>query len=321
MYGKRILFYDPDRKTCKAASRALAATGSDVHLATDLGGVREAIEENSFHLIMAAHDKEIEEPTGLMELLDTAKEKHPDTIIVLHATEKTEDYLPVLQERSYLRNFIAKNEDPFEPEELIVTTEKLLRNDIFGLEKYLRWGVDPMSIRLTESLRKNEYVGQVTDYASTLGCNHRTVELINSIADELVTNAIFNAPVDEFGNPKYRHHKRSEELVLSEEEAATLEFACDGDYIAISTCDPFGSLKQSTVINYLNRCLVKGPTQISKDSGGAGLGLYKVFQSVSKFVINIDPGKQTEVMALIDLRLSMKEFRLATKSFHCFVAS
>ena len=92
-----------------------------------------------------------------------------------------------------------------------------------------------------------------------------------AIVDELVTNAIFNAPRDADGKAKYRKLHRSEELVLADDEAATLQFACDGDFIAVSTVDPFGSLDQDTVIDYLNRCLVKGPQQMSDDSGGAGL--------------------------------------------------
>ena len=79
-------------------------------------------------------------------------------------------------------------------------------------------------------------------------------------------------------------------------------------------------MTQETVVSYLNRCLVKGPNQISEASGGAGIGLYRVFQSLSKFVINIDPGKKTEVITLIDLRLSMKRFRQAAKSFHIFIS-
>jgi len=44
-----------------------------------------------------------------------------------------------------------------------------------------------------------------------------------------------------------------------------------------------------------------------------------VFQSLSKFVINVDPGHRTEVICLIDLRLTMKRFRQQAKSFHIFI--
>jgi hypothetical protein len=65
--------------------------------------------------------------------------------------------------------------------------------------------------------------------------------------------------------------------------------------------------------------MVKSPHQISEASGGAGLGLFRMFQSLSKFVVNISPGKKTEVVALVDLRVTMKQFRAAAKSFHIFI--
>jgi hypothetical protein len=85
-------------------------------------------------------------------------------------------------------------------------------------------------------------------------------------------------------------------------------------------CPTCGALTHDTIVSYLNRCLVKGPQQISDASGGAGIGLYRVFQSLSKFIINIEPGRRTEVISLIDLRLSMKQFRQLPKSFHIFVS-
>jgi len=174
-------------------------------------------------------------------------------------------------------------------------------------------------VRIVDSKLKQDYINEVAAYAQALGCNERVVELIETIVDELVTNAIYNAPRTAEGEPKYAKLSRREPVVLEDAEAGELQFACDGDYIAIAQIDPFGALTQDTVVSYLNRCLVKGPNQISEASGGAGIGLYRVFQSLSKFVINVDPGKKTEVITLIDLRLSMKRFRQATKSFHIFI--
>jgi len=181
------------------------------------------------------------------------------------------------------------------------------------------WGVEPLSVTIRDSREKPEYIQQVAVYAQSLGCTERVVELVETIVDELVTNAIYNAPRTEQGEPKYQKRSRREPVVLDPHEAGELQFACDGDFIAVALIDPFGSLTQETVVTYLNRCLVKGPEQLSDASGGAGIGLFRVFQSLSKFVINIDPGKKTEVISLIDLRLSMKRFRQAAKSFHIFI--
>jgi CheY-like chemotaxis protein len=320
MRGKRILFYDPDPRARRVAERALNATGSNVESAADDEELISMVEANGWDLMMINFDPPLRDDPRVAELFDTVEARYPRQRLVLHATASTEDYLPLMAKRRFLRNMIAKNDEPLEPDELIITAEKLLRQDLFGLQKYLLWGVEPYCVKIKDSRLKQDYINEVADYAASLGCNTRTVELIETIVDELVTNAIYNAPRNEDGTPKYAKLSRRETVVLEEHEEGELQFACDGEYIAVAQIDPFGSLTQETVVSYLNRCLVKGPEQFSENTGGAGIGLFRVFQSISKFIVNIDPGKKTEVISLIDLRLSMKRFRQAAKSFHIFLA-
>jgi hypothetical protein len=320
MRGKRILFFDPDPRARRVAERALAATGSLVRSATDVEDLSRLLDEGGWDLLMLSFDPPLRDDPQWVERLGAYETKYPSTKMVLHSTEPTEDYLPLLATRPWLRNIIAKNEDPLDPDELIITAEKLLRGDLFGLQKYLLWGVEPYRVEIRDSRLKQDYIHEVATYAQTLGCNERVVELVETVADELITNAIYNAPRTSEGEPKYQRRSRREPVELADNEVGHLEFACDGDYIAISQIDPFGALTQDTVVSYLNRCLVKGPEQISEASGGAGIGLYRVFQSLSKFIINVDPGKRTEVICLLDLRLTMKRFRQSPKSFHIFIS-
>jgi len=319
MRDKRILFYDPDPRARRVAERALNATGSTVVSGNDPDELMEKIKED-WSLVMINFDPPLRDDPRWGTQLEELERRWPKTQLVLHTTAQTEDYLPLMAEHKFLRNLIAKNDEPLEPDELIITAEKLLRQDLFGIHKYLLWGVEPYCVTIKESQRKQEYIHEVSSYAESLGCAERTIELIETIVDELVTNAIFNAPRTPDGAPKYARLSRREHVVLDDSEVAELQFACDGDYIAIGQIDPFGALTQDTVVTYLNRCLVKGPKQFSEATGGAGIGLYRVFQSLSKFIVNIDPGRKTEVISLIDLRLSMKRFRQAAKSFHIFVA-
>jgi hypothetical protein len=318
--GRRILFYDPDHKVRRIAERALLATQSDVDLADDEDDVVTRTDKVKYDLLMVNFDPPIAGDPKWARFFDRLHAASPQTCLVMHATARTENYLPIMAERTYLRNLIAKNDEPLDPDELIVTSSKMLRKDLFGLDKYLMWGVEPYRVDIVESRFKMDYVHQVADYARRLGCNERVVEMVETVVDELVTNAIYNAPRDQVGNAKYAKMSRREPVVLEPHEVGTLEFACDGNHIAVSQSDPFGALTHDTIVSYLNRCLVKGPQQISDASGGAGIGLYRVFQSLSKFIINIEPGVRTEVISLIDLRLSMKQFRQLPKSFHIFVA-
>ncbi len=319
MRGKRILFYDPDPRARRVAERALAATGSEVVSAPDHEGVLAAMDQARWDLMMISYDPPLREDPRWNERLEHFDARYPGAKLVLHSTAPTEANLPLMATRPFLRNIIAKNEEPIEPDELIITAEKLLRQDLFGLGKYLLWGVEPYRVEIRDSRKKLDYLQAVAAYALALGCNERVVELVETVADELVTNAIYNAPRTEDGEPKYARLSRREPVELADDEVGTLEFACDGDYIAVAQIDPFGSLTQETVVSYLNRCLVKGPEQLSEASGGAGIGLYRVFQSLSKFVINVEPGRRTEVICLIDLRLTMKRFRQQAKSFHIFI--
>lgn len=319
MRGKRILFFDPDPRARHVAERALAATGSEVVSAPDHEGVLTAMDQARWDLMMISYDPPLREDPRWTERLEHFDARYPGAKLVLHSTAPTEANLPLMATRPFLRNIIAKNDEPIEPDELIITAEKLLRQDLFGLGKYLLWGVEPYRVEIRDSRKKLDYLQEVAAYALALGCNERVVELVETVADELVTNAIYNAPRTEDGEPKYARLSRREPVELADDEVGTLEFACDGDYIAVAQIDPFGALTQETVVSYLNRCLVKGPEQLSEASGGAGIGLYRVFQSLSKFVINVEPGHRTEVICLIDLRLTMKRFRQQAKSFHIFI--
>ena len=320
MRGKRILFCDADPKMRRVAERALNATGSKVETVATHLVVSPGAGDKHYDLYMLGFESHhLTDPTWLATL-DRVAERAPRSKIVLHTSCPPREYLPLMEEKPFLCHLIAKNETEIDPDELIITAEKLLREDFFGLEKYLLWGVEPLCLRIEESMRKQEYLDAVADYAMQLGCKSRSVEMIETVADELVTNAVYNAPRTPDGKAKYGKLSRREPIVLKDHEVGELRVACDGAYIAIAQIDPFGALTRETVISYLSRCSTKGPGQISDASGGAGIGLFRVFQSLSKLVINIEPGRRTEVITLIDLRLNMRRFRQSGKSFHLFIA-
>jgi hypothetical protein len=319
MHGRRILFYDPDPRVARTAERALLSTGSEVDVVGDDALAFSRLTEGAgYDLLMLNFDPPIRANPRWTDALERAHDG--GARIVFHVTAPSDDYLPLVAERRFMRNLIAKNEVPLEPDELIVTAEKLLRGDLFGLEKYLRWGIEPITLQIRESKLKLAYVKEIASHAQRLGVGPRTLDLVETIADELITNAIYNAPRDASGKARYAHLSRREPVVLEDGEVGTLRFACDGEFIAMAQGDPFGALTEETIVGYLNRCLVQAqPLDHGGPSGGAGLGLFRVFQSLSKFIVNIAPGRRTEVITLVDLRLSMKRFRQVPKSFHIFV--
>jgi hypothetical protein len=154
-----------------------------------------------------------------------------------------------------------------------------------------------------------------------VGFNLRITQGLAVVADELLTNCLYNAPTDDKGQPRYASFARTIAVELAENEVVELTIAYDGKRFGISAVDPFGSLPSMKVVDYLAKCFRRGDDQIDSKEGGAGLGLFKLFTLLQHFVVNIQPGVRTETIGLLEVTRSYREFATRGKSFNLFVAS
>ncbi|MCB0309451.1 MAG: hypothetical protein KDD48_08770, partial [Bdellovibrionales bacterium] len=258
---------------------------------------------------------DIQSSSAIQQLLDG--QKHTPTVLL--SEKKDKNHLIQLFSHDRLRNLIARNDQILE-EEMIITVEKILRQNIFGMEKYLTWGVEFVKEPIVDSTSKNQQVQKVGEFVRTLQCDERFVRLAEVVADEMIMNALYDAPVDKTGKPMYAHLPRTQPVKLDKGKAF-LEYGSDGRYFGIVCTDYFGALKAQTVVSYLRKCFLQDDYQVDSKQGGAGVGFYMIFQSISQLVINIEEGKQTETIGLIDIRPLYKDSKKKTKSFNIFVRS
>ena len=218
-----------------------------------------------------------------------------------------------------LTNLLAKNET-VSATELIVTVQKILRGDIFGLWKYFVWGVPAMTWRLTASADKPGVIEQVDGYARGLNVHPRLVEMFSLVADELVTNALYNAPRDRQGRPRTASLPRSEPVALEAGEDVKVTVCCDAQYLGVSITDCFGAFDHLEAIEHLARNVESGgePSEES-EKGGAGIGLYLALSQLSHFIVNVCRGERTEVIGLLDIRGGYKALASQSKSLNIFV--
>ncbi|MCM8796789.1 MAG: hypothetical protein NC923_02780 [Candidatus Omnitrophica bacterium] len=231
------------------------------------------------------------------------------------------DFLNKLFDRPFCFNIVAGG-DNFDAQNLFITINKLFSPDIFGLEKYLSAKVRFLEQKITDSYEKHKYISEVREFFRSVckNCNNRLEDIILNIADELIMNAIYDAPCDEEGNFLYAEKDRSERviLILKEEQVVQLKCAYDGRRFIVSVLDSFGSLNRINFINHLIRTsnLSHAPLQIKP--GGGGTGIYLILEYINSFVINIEPRKRTEVIVIIDTSLLLSELQKANKSFNIF---
>ncbi len=218
-----------------------------------------------------------------------------------------------------ITNMLVVNESGVDSVDLLVTVQKILRAEPFGLEKYFGWGVMMRELVISGSHQRAEVLKRIGDHAASLGVASRLRTLITSAADEFLTNALYNAPVSPTGEHPFASRSRTTPVRLRAGSEVAVRFCCDGSRFGISFTDRFGSLTPSRVQDYLAKGFRRGDDQVTEGTGGAGLGLYQLMDSLSHFVINLEPGVRTEMIGLVDVRGSYRHFATAGTSFNIFV--
>jgi hypothetical protein len=310
--NSRVLFVHGRRFTDHYVERILRASLENVEVQQGLASV--PMEDQIDMLVVDYDGLSMSERTLLVETY--ADYKYETRLILLSAGSVRED-LPMLFGAHVLTNLIARN-DSGGAQELFVTLQKLIRNDVFGIEKYFPWGTASMTRRVQSSDDRDAILDETTAFAEARGIQPRFSELLLTVVDEMLTNALYNAPVDEYGRFRYASTDRNVPIYLAPHEAAQFKIACDGVRLGVSIADPFGSLSEPLLLEYLAKCFRRDTDQVDQKQGGAGLGLYYMLQSMSQLVVNISPRQCTEVIGVLDIRHGMREFAAGGKSFNVF---
>lgn len=254
------------------------------------------------------------EKTNLKELL--AQLGWQPRVLALGTWEAQSDALSLL-DVCQCENLIARDMGMDEAE-LLTTALKLMGRDIFGLDKYLSWGVEVRRQRITSYDDKRASIEAVSDFARQAGCRRALLGRVEIVLDELLMNALYDAPSCEKGDRSTYVSRAVPGGGPVSSRAVDLSFACDGRFFALSVRDAYGALERDTILKNLNRAVTFAGTPLNHADKGAGLGLYFILNSVSRFVANIEPGRATEVICLFDLRRTGRASQPVASSFNIF---
>ncbi len=190
--------------------------------------------------------------------------------------------------------------ETFSTHELAATVSRVLYGDVFGLEKLVPWGTRIYSTLVGDYQEKSLAIAQISEYAALMGVRRKYRDAIERSADEMLMNALYDAPVDSKGKSIFADVPTKTRISLRMEQKAVVQYSCDGDTFLISVRDSFGTLDRETVLHYLNKCL-HSEDQIDRKTGGAGLGLYIMANASTEYVFNVLPGVATECICKLDV--------------------
>jgi hypothetical protein len=200
--------------------------------------------------------------------------------------------------------------------ELGITSEKLVSGDLFGLEKYLASGTRVGERAINDEAGKRAAIAEVCAWAESVGARRPIVHRLASVVDELLMNAMIDAPRESQPTLTYTPGGTIDPF----QQRAILRWGSDGTQLAVSVTDGFGALRQRDVIDHVRRARDERGRP-NPDDPGAGLGLYLVLANVASLIVNVDPQHRTEVICLFDLvRDSRRAISAHARSLHVFCA-
>jgi len=302
MLARRVIAISPDKAFAKQLGTALKAAGGAVetHLALDGlgrgelqaalvvvhldGDLRNAHKELAPRLAGDARMVAVLPKHNLSELVD-----------VMRISDRVVGVLIAEQMRSA---------------DLAAVATRILNGDIFGLEKMVPWGTKVYATLVGDYQEKSLCIAQLSEFAELMGVRRKYREAVEQCADEMLMNALYDAPVDEQGRQIFAEIPTRTRISLRMEQKVVVQYACDGSTFYLSVRDSFGTLERDTVLKYIYKCL-HSEQQIDRKTGGAGLGLYLMANATTRFLYNVLPGVATEVTCCFDLdspKLQLENF-------------
>lgn len=303
-----ILVVHPDRKTQRTVQRILGGSGHGVETADDLEQAAPLIRQ--LEPVLVVVDAGAVSWPGIDEFLAAARARGTEACAALLDADHQAQVARILR-LGAVTNLLV-HPMPVLGEQLTITAQKLIRGDLFGAEKYLLWGTELHTTTLTRASQRSYIVSELGEQIRDRGQSDRIASMAMLVTDELLSNAVHNAPVDERGTHYRADLVRHGDLELDGRHRVALRWGCDGRYLAVEVNDGFGSLSRETIL----RALV--PRGVKEAGGGAGMGIALAYRSCDHLVFNLAPGKRTEVIALIDVRFTPGE-RVPASSYNVFV--
>ncbi len=184
---------------------------------------------------------------------------------------------------------------------LTTTASKLLSGDIFGIEKHLPNAEEVNYFRLRNYRGRSEAIDRIVAFAQESKVRRTIRSTIAQVCEELLMNALYNAPVDEYGRSMFANVAPKDRLDLDSPRPVSIRYVNAETHFGVAVRDRFGTLTKETVLRYIHKCL-HSRQQIDGKTMGAGLGLYLVASRAREYIINIAPGVATEAIAVFSKR-------------------
>ncbi len=172
--------------------------------------------------------------------------------------------------------------------------------DSFGLQRLVDPGTAIHETTVRDYPEKRRCMAQIEHDADQRGVPRKYLEPMQQCLDEMLMNALYDAPVDAEGRHIFAGVPTKTRIMMRTEHRVNVQYAFDGKRFAISVRDAFGTLERVTLLRFLHKSL-HASLAVDRRAGGAGLGLYLMVSSASAVYFHVVPGVATEASCVFDI--------------------
>ncbi len=249
----------------------------------DPADAREKLQQQTFDLVIS--DINMPGEDGF-SLLNHVRSTHPDTKTALITAYKVEDYIRTAKKTGVF-NIIAKTA-PFNFEELSNVVNNLLAPEsAFGLENYLDPGSPLETFIITNSDQIMDAFHKLREFLEAHQVKNLN-DLLTALI-EAITNAVYHVSKLPDGSLKYEKGQQIPQL--EESEYVYVHYGRDDERIGVSIVDQGGRITADEILYWLERN-ISGTGLMDTH----GRGVYLIHTLVDRLLINIAPGKRTEII-------------------------
>lgn len=225
----------------------------------------------------------------------------PSVIAICEATlQASIGWLPT---RPWLSHVVSRTmlDHPLAAEHLKNVTSTLTQGAQPRLLDWLGPTIAGRRVRLAQASKRVDRLERMSEFFDSRGTGARTIQMIRDAAEELLTNAFYDAPVS--AGAVKQAISRTQDVSLPDESACDMVYGCRDDLAIVRVRDPFGSLTRQRLVEVLTRCArTDMQVEVDETMGGAGLGLWRIFSVASFVAISVVSNRHTEFLVGIGKR-------------------
>jgi hypothetical protein len=195
----------------------------------------------------------------------------------------------------------------------------LPRNEPLGAGPFLIEGFSVSEHTLASSSEKDTALGAVLELAGALELSDEKKRRIEVATEELLLNAIYDAPRSPDGKAMNAGLDRRTPVALDAGAQVRLQYGCDGRNFVVSVADRFGALERAHVVNSLMKLLEPAGPRPVAGAGGAGLGLMLTYGAANQLVVQVVPGRFTEVTGVMHVSGSNRTALARGSALHLYL--